>query len=566
MGLEKEMTEEQQEQQCAQTAQAPSAQTAQAPSAQTAQAPSAQTAQAQPQKAQTKQPQKINKSDTTRLGREKIGKLLLEFAIPAVIGMMFNTLYNIVDTAFLQRSMGDAGAAVATLAFPVMTLLMGFSLLAGQGGNALAAIQMGEGKMNKVEKTLGNTVFLLIALALLVAVFSIFAIDFILDVLSTPAELRAYTQTFVQIICCGFVFQSLGMGVGNFLRTAGHPNLAMVTQCVGTFACIILNYLFVMVWGWGVTGSAWATVLGQACGMVPTMAYFMFVKTAPFRLRLINLIPKPRLVGRILVMGIASFVTQVGSMCVSLVFNLVVTEYAVVDGVSADTALAALGIAMKACSFAFTPMLGIMIAAQPIIGFNFGAKLWNRVLQALKLAIIASMIVGFIFTALAFLTPGPIVGIFGVKDEGYDIAVQALGVMSILFGPVGFQVMGSSYFQSSGQPIKSAILEMMRQILFLIPMYLLLPPVYMQLFGFSGLESIMACLPTSDFASICVSTVFVVHEIRKVRRWRAEAIAAGQPVDCLPDNFGEAVGEVPGAAAGAPAGEVPGAEPCISPA
>ena len=482
----------------------------------------------------------MQKNDPTRLGRERIGKLLLEFAIPAVIGMAFNTLYNIIDTAFLQHSVGDAGAAVATLAFPVMTLLMGLALLAGQGGNALAAIQMGEGKMNRVEKTLGNTVFLLLVIAALVAVFAVFGIDFILRVISTPADLRESTQSFVQIICCGFVFQALGMGVGNFLRTAGRPNLAMITQGVGTLACIVLNYLFVMVWGWGVTGSAWATVLGQACGMVPTMAYFIFVKTAAFRLRFKNLAPEIRLLGRILVMGIASFVTQVGSTCVSLVFNMVVAEYSLIDGVPVDTALAALGIAMKATSFAFTPMLGIMIGAQPIIGFNVGAKLWNRVLVTLKWSIIVCMAIGFIFTACAFLIPGPIVSIFGVKNEGFDIAVQALGVMCIFLGPVGFQIMGSSYFQSSGQPIKSAILEMTRQILFLIPMYLFLPPVYMSLFGFTGLESIMACLPTSDFASICVTTCFVVYEVRKVRRWRDEAVAAGEVVDRLPEGFSAA--------------------------
>ena len=473
----------------------------------------------------------VQKNDPTRLGRERIGKLLFEFAIPAVIGMAFNTLYNIIDTAFLQHSVGDAGAAVATLAFPVMTMLMGLSLLAGQGGNALAAIQMGEGKMNRVEKTLGNTVFLLLVISAFSAVFSIVCIEFILNVLSTPNDLRESTQTFVQIICCGFVFQSLGMGIGNFLRTAGRPTLAMVTQGIGTVACILFNYLFVMVWGWGVAGSAWATVLGQACGMIPTMAYFMFVKSAAFRLRIKNLAPQIRLIGRILVMGIASFITQVGSTFVSLVFNMVVAKYALIDGVAADTALAALGIAMKATTFAFTPMLGIMIGAQPIIGFNFGAKLWNRVLSTLKWSIIACMVVGFIFTAMAYLIPGAIVSIFGVKNEGFDIAVQALGVMCIFLGPVGFQIMGSSYFQSSGQPIKSAILEMTRQILFLIPMYLLLPPVYMQLFGFTGLESIMACLPTSDFASICVTTCFMVHEVRKLRRWRNQAVAAGQPVD-----------------------------------
>lgn len=479
---------------------------------------------------------KMAKSDPTRLGRERIGKLLLEFAVPAIIGMMFNTLYNIIDTAFLQYSVGDAGAAVATLAFPVMTLMLGLSLLAGQGGNALAAIRMGEGKMHKVEKILGNTVTLLIVIAAAIAACSLLFIDQILDVLSTPAELRESTQTFVQIICCGFVFQSLGMGVGNFLRTAGRPNLAMITQGLGTLGCIVLNYLFVMCWGWGVAGSAWATILGQVFGMVPTIGFFIFTKSAPFRLHVVNMAPNLRLMGRIIVMGIASFITQVGSMFVSLVFNMVVTQYALVDGVPADTALAALGIAFKACSLAFTPILGVMIAAQPIIGFNFGAKLWNRVLSALKWSIIACMIIGFIFTALTQIIPGPIVSIFGVKDEAYRLAMQSLGIMALLFGPVGFQVMGSSYFQSSGQPVKSAVLEMTRQILFLIPMYLFLPPVFMSVLGFTGLEGVMACLPSADLLSIIVTSFFVFYEIGKVRRWRNEAVAAGQNVDALPEG------------------------------
>lgn len=477
---------------------------------------------------------KIEKNDPTRLGRERIGKLILEFAIPAILMMLFNTLYNIVDTAFLQISVGDAGAAVATLAFPVMTLTMGLSMLAGQGGNALGAITLGQGDLPKVEKILGNTSTLLLFISVLIAVAGVVFIDPILTLISTPADLYDSTRSFIQIICVFSLFQTTGMGLNNFLRTAGRPTLAMITMGAGTFTCIILNYIFVMVLGWGVVGSAYATVLGQAVGLVPTVGFLMFSKTTPFRLHIHNMAPDFPLIGRIVLLGVASFVTQIGSMVVSLVFNMVVNKYALVDGVPVDTALAALGIMFKATSFAFTPMMGLMIAVQPLIGFSVGAKLWSRALKTLKLSCILAMIFGGAFTILAFAIPEQIVGIFGMKGEGLEIACRSLGIASLLFCLVGFQVMGGSYFQSSGQPIKSMILEMLRQILLLIPMYLILPPYYMDWFGIPGLTAVAACLPTADFVSVVVTVVFVAMEVRKIRRLRDEAIAAGQPVYELP--------------------------------
>ena len=465
----------------------------------------------------------ISKNDPDRLGKERIGSLLLEFAVPAIFGMLFNTLYNIIDTAFLQTAVGDTGAAVATLAMPVMTILMGFSMLAGQGGNALAAIQMGEGKHEEVERTLGNTVFLLIALALMVALFAIFAMPLLLAFISTPAELEEQTTIFVGIICVGFVFQSLGMGVNNFLRTAGKPNLAFATMGLGTLVCIVMNYLLVIHLGFGVAGSAWATIIGQTCSMIPTVGYFIFVKSAPFRLKLRMCVPRLRLCGKILVMGLASFLMQVGSMCVSLVFNMVIGQYCVIDCLSEDSVLAAIGIAQKATLFCFMPMIGLLQAAQPIIGFNFGAKLWSRVLQTFKLSAITAMVFGAIFTIVAFTIPGPLVSLFGIKGDSATMAATALTIYSVFYCPVGFQVMSSSYFQSSGQPVKSATLELTRQVLFLIPLYLFAPPFLMEWFGLTGCMSVVVCAPVSDVMSICVTTCFIVYEMRKIRRWRKEA-------------------------------------------
>lgn len=457
-----------------------------------------------------------------RMGTERIGKLLLEFSIPAIVSMVFNSLYNVVDTAFLGQAVGEVGVAVTTLAFPVMSILMGFSMLAGQGGNALAAIQLGEGKRARAERTLGNTFVLLAGIALLVVIATAFLIDQLLLFIGTTEELWAPTKAFVQIICFGFMFQSVGMGLNNFLRTAGKPNLALFTMAFGTVMCIVFNYLFVMVLGFGVEGSASATILGQACGMVPVLWYFICDKGAVFNLRVSCMRPDFRLMGKILSLGVASFVMQVASTAVSVVLNWLLALYGAQDPIGSAGALAAIGVAQKASGFAIMPLIGLIMGAQPLIGYNYGAQNWSRVLKTLKWASIWGVIIGTFFWALSHLIPVQIVGLFGVNGELSDFAVTVLKIYTLFFPIVGFQIVGSSYFQSSGQPLKAAILELTRQILFLIPLYLILPH-FASVFGVTNLVMVAICVPVSDALSTAVTSVFVAREIGRLRKRRALA-------------------------------------------
>ena len=394
-------------------------------------------------------------------------------------------------------------------------------------GQMIDAIQLGEGRKAQVEKTLGNSAVLLCGLAVLVAVAAVAAIDPILALIGTSAELWEPTKTFVQIICVGFVFQSLGMGLNNFLRTAGKPNLALGTMVFGTVMCIVLNYLFVLVLGWGVAGSAGATVLGQACGMVPVVWYFTVCKGAPFRLRLSCCRPDARLMGRILTLGLASFVMQVASTVVSVVLNQVVGVYGAQDPMGASGALAAIGVAQKATLFAITPLIGLIMGAQPIIGYNYGARSWQRVLDALKWASVTGVIMGTVFFVLAHVIPDPVVALFGVTGDLESFAVTALQIYTLLYPLVGFQIVGSSYFQSSGQPLKAAILEMTRQVIFLIPLYLL--PVLTSVFGLTGLQGVVVSAPVSDGLATLMTTVFVVREVRKLRGLREASRVAVRP-------------------------------------
>lgn len=474
-----------------------------------------------PQDPQSRQPRssRPGKASPDRMGTERIGKLLLEFSVPAIISMVFNTLYNVVDTAVLGWFVGEVGVAVTTLALPVMTILMGFSMLAGQGGNALAAIQLGEGKVRLVEKTMGNSAVLLFVMSAAVALAAFVFIDPVLALIGTTPDLYEPTKQFIQIICVFFGFQSLGMGMNNFLRTAGKPTLALVTMMLGTIMCVVFNLLFVAVLGWGVAGSAWATVAGQACGMVPVMWYFIFVKSAPFRLKLSCCRPDFRLMLNIMTLGIASFVMQVASTVVSVVFNQVVTKYGAMDPLGAAGALAAIGVAQKATMFAITPMVGLVMGAQPLIGYNYGARNWDRVLKALKWAEIWGIGFGTVFLLLSHLIPYQLVNLFGVTGDLERFAVQALQIYTILYPLVGFQIIGSSYFQSSGQPMKAAVLELTRQVIFLIPLYLIMPH-FAGVFGMSPLAMVIVAVPVSDALSVCVTSIFVFREVRKLGRLR----------------------------------------------
>ena len=463
------------------------------------------------------------KRNPDRLGKERIGKLLVEFSIPSIVMMVFSSLYNIVDTVFLQIAVPSVGAAVTQLTWPAMCFLMGCSMIAGIGGNAMAAIELGRGNKKLVEKILGNTAMLLILMGVLAAIVGTLLIDPLLTLLSTTDELWTPTKTFLQIIMVGFVLQSLGLGLNNFLRTAGRPNFALGTSVLGTVACIIFNAVFVLGMNMGVAGSALATILGQGVGMIPTICFFIFFKTAPFRLRLKCLPLDMKLSVEILSLGLASFVMQCGNAVVTVVLNYVIALYAADDPLGATNAFAAISIVWKVAGLAYTVVIGVTSGAQPILGYNFGACRWDRVLTTLKWACIGAAGLAAVCWVFFEACPWVVLSLFSIDETTMPFACMTLRIFALWLPFVGYQMMGSSYFQSSGQPLKATVLELTRQILFLIPLYLLFPPVAMALLGVSGLTGVVMCVPIADVLAFVVTTFFVVREVKRLRKLQAEA-------------------------------------------
>ncbi len=460
---------------------------------------------------------KKNQERVERLGSGKISRLMLEFAIPSIIGLVVNGLYNIIDSIFLGHAMATIGQATATVAMPIMIFSMAISMLIGQGGNALTALRLGEGKRDEAEKVMGNTFTLTIIASIVCTVGVWLFMDPVLTLSGATDETWDTSHAFLGIIAGGFIFQFFGMGFNNFIRTAGDPNRALYTMVTGTIICIVLNYLFVMVLGWGVVGSAWATVIGQSVSAILVFWYFVFSKKAPFKLRIFQLRLKTRLITTILALGSASFVLQIANAIINVIVNQQLGYYGAMSAITSDGALAAIGVVGRIAMFTFFPLLGVAIAAQPIFGFNYGAKNYQRVKDTFKVAMIWVMAIGISFWILVHLFPRQIVNIFGIEPFLLDFTVKALQVQLFLIPLMGLQIIASHYFQSSGQPFKSMFLSLTRQLLYLIPLIFAMPYVITS-FGpdFIPLDGIYYAYPIADALSVVTAVVFLFFEFRKL--------------------------------------------------
>lgn len=457
-----------------------------------------------------------------RMGTGSIPKLILEFAVPSVCGMLVNGAYNLISSIFLGQAMGEVGLAVATAANPTMIIFMGLSMLVGLGGNALCALRLGEGRKDLAEKTLGNTVtlsFILWAVILFVA-FCPATVEILLTLSSATDDIRPYAKTFVQILSLGFVFQCVGAGVNNFIRTAGAPNRALLTMVIGAVSCTAFSYLFVLVLGWNVPGSALATVCGQAVSASTVVWYFTRTKNVPLRLRLTCMRFDPRTAGKIMALGLASFAVQLGAFLVGLVTNFVLVKYGAMSPIGSEDALASIGVVQRIAMFSVLPIIGVSGAIQPLLGFNYGARKISRVRKTLAWGVGVATFLSVLFWVVAHVFSTQLVALFGItKPALTDFTVFALNVQLILLPIVGFQIVCSNYFQATGQPVKSTILTLTRQVIFLIPLYFTLPELLPTILPqYTGLDAVYFAVPAADFLAIFTTAVFMLIELPRLSK------------------------------------------------
>ncbi len=458
------------------------------------------------------------KADPNPLGSAPVPALLLKFAPPAILSMMVSAVYNLIDTFFVGHGVGDAGIAATTVAFPLMMLMSAFAAWFGVGGNAIAALRLGEGKVEEANKALSVTLLMLIVIPIVLSALALAFLTPTLDFLGATDANREYSHQFCSVILVGFFIQAVGLGLSNFIRTDGAPNTALAVTFAGAVVSALANYVLVMVLGMGMTGSALATVAGQLVTTVLVLAYFLCGKSKlAIRKRFIRF--DGAMIRAILSLGLSSFCVQVASALTSSMLNLQITSLGPTDAlIGADGGLTAIGTVNKVISLLFFVVLGFAIAAQPILGYNYGAQNYRRVRKTLWCTVGAAIVTNLVLWIACRALSDQIMLFFNVDESLLDFAAQSLLFMTLMFPVVPFQVVCSNYFQATGQPLKATILTLTRQLIFYLPALFIVPAVLPGFCDLSPLAALPLAPAFADALAILVTGVFVIREMGRLSR------------------------------------------------
>ena len=450
---------------------------------------------------------------TDRIGKEPVGKLLLSFSIPAIIAMLVNALYNIVDRIYLGQGVDPLAIAGIGLVMPITMIIMACSMLVGIGANSLFAIRMGERRHDEVEKIMGHAFILLFLVPALCIVTVLFFMEPLLrDVMKAEGKVYEYAHTYLRITLYGAVFGAMSPGLTHFIRSDGHPKTSMIVQITGALLNIILDPIFIFVLDMGVAGAAWVTVISQFVSLVFVMGYFNSKWTRlRFRVKYMKL--EVRLTGKILAIGFAPFIMQFAMSFVGVLQNTVILKY------GGDDALTGMTIFFTVLLLVIMPVMGFGQGAQPIIGYNYGAKQYERVKKCFKYAMIScTCFLTFGFLVLQF-GAGLIFSIFS-KDTGNlrELSILTMRICNAAFPFIAIQIMGGQFFQAIGKPVQATIVSLSRQILFLIPALLFLPGIF-EAIGLRPIFGVYWAFPISDFCASIISAVFVYREFKVWRKF-----------------------------------------------
>lgn len=449
------------------------------------------------------------------LGVRPIKGLLFSFSIPAIISCLVNSVYNIVDQIFIGQGVGYLGNAATTIAFPLMTIIMAFATLIGSGGSAYAALRLGEGRKREALLTLNNLLVIAIGLGILLAAAGLIFLKPILTLFGATETTMPYAIDYTSIVLIGVPFSMVSIALSSMARTDGHPRMSMYGILIGAALNTVLDPIYIFVLDWGVKGAAIATVTAQFVSTVVLCYYFLKKGRMRFTRRYMK--PVGRVWYKIFSLGISSGITALVACIMQVVMNNSLVYYGNQTETTSDVALSAMGIVMKIAMILASVCIGFGIGAQPILGFNLGAKKYARVRHTYLLAVsiaTASILIGW---AVCQLAPHLVLSLFGKENQTFtDFAVRCLRIYLGGIFCAGFQIVSTNYFQATGQPLKASLLSMLRQLILLIPMLLILPL-------FFGLNGLLYAGPCADIGSAVIVALFILPEMRKLNRKIAES-------------------------------------------
>ena len=436
-----------------------------------------------------------------QLETKKISKLVWDYALPAIVGTMVNATYNIVDRIFIGQGVGALAISGLAITFPVMNLTAALGMLVGAGAASRISINLGKKNPERAEKILGNSFLLNIVLNLVFMTLLMIFLEPILMAFGASEDTFPYARDYLQVILPGNIFMTMTFTFNNMMRASGYPKKAMYTMLIGAALNIILDPIFIFVFGMGIAGVAWATVISMFIGMLFVMYHFTR-KTTTLRLRRKNMRFERDILIAIVSIGLSPFLMQLAASAVAVLMNTSLKLY------GGDLAIGAFGILNSMFMIIVMFVIGLNQGLQPIIGYNYGAETYSRVKETfyygIKIATVVTSL-GFVF---GMFFPRLFAQAFTSDVELLDLAENALRIAIVAFPLVGFQVVISGYFQSIGQAKKSIAMSLSRQVFFLIPSIIFLP-------RFFGLDGAWASISVSDALASILALIFFIRQ-RKI--------------------------------------------------
>ena len=442
-------------------------------------------------------------NDPHILGTERIGKLLVQYSIPAIIGMTITSLYNIIDSIFIGHGVGAMGIAGLAITFPLMNLVVAFCTLVSAGGSAISSIRLGQKDMDGAAEVLNNTLMLCLVNSFLFGSISFFFLDEILRFFGASNDTLPYARDFMQVILLGTPITYTMIGLNNVMRATGYPKKAMLTSMVTVVCNIILAPIFIFHFDWGIRGAA--TVISQFIGMVWVVSHFL-QKTSIVRLQPGFWKMKKRIISSIFSIGMSPFLMNVTACVIVIIVNNSLQHY------GGDMAIGAYGIMNRLLVLYVMIVLGLTMGMQPIVGYNFGAQKHDRVKATLRLSIIAGVCITSTGFIICELFPHAVSAIFTSDEQLIDMASRGVRIGIAMFPLVGAQIVIGNFFQSIGKAKISIFLSLTRQLLYLLPGLIILP-------RYMGLDGIWTCMPVSDFFAFVTAVIALWIYISRTRHY-----------------------------------------------
>lgn len=446
---------------------------------------------------------------TNPLGTAPVSKLMVKFAVPSIIAMLVGALYNIVDQLFIGQAVGTLGNAATNIAFPLSTSCIALSLLFGIGGASCFNLTMGKGDRETAAYYIGNAAMMLAFCGVILCVLAEIFLTPMLRGFGAPEEVLPYAIQYVRITAIGFPFLLLTTGGGHLIRADGSPRMTMICNLSGAIINTILDAVFVMVLDWGMTGAALATIIGQFFSGVIVIVYLFHYKTVSLRRKHLRI--HWQYTKKIISIGMASFFNQVAMMIVQIISNNLLRYYGALSVYGESIPIACAGIVMKVSQVFFSVVIGLGQGTQPIESFNYGARRYPRVRAAYRMALVAGGGIAALSFVLFQVFPRQLLSLFGSGSESYYRFGISYFRIFMFFTCLNFlQPITSTFFTSIGKPVKGIFLSLTRQILFLLPLMIILPM-------FMGIDGILYAGPAADLTAAVVTVIMAAVELKLMR-------------------------------------------------